>query len=98
MSLVLGDLVVGMSYGWWQHKHTRYHANPNKIGADPDIELPVIAVATIPLRGSADWASVGDRWVAALAWCARSLALFCVGWGSIIAGMNALTQPPTAAA
>ncbi|MCC2032920.1 fatty acid desaturase family protein [Microbacterium allomyrinae] len=43
-SIVLGDLLVGMSYGWWQHKHTRHHANPNKIGSDPDIELPVIAV------------------------------------------------------
>lgn len=45
VSIVLGDLFVGMSYGWWQHKHTRHHANPNKIGADPDIELPVIVVA-----------------------------------------------------
>jgi fatty acid desaturase len=42
-SLVLGNLLVGMSYGWWQHKHTRHHANPNKIGTDPDIDLPVIA-------------------------------------------------------
>lgn len=44
MSLVIADLLVGMSYGWWQHKHTRHHANPNKLGADPDLELPVIAV------------------------------------------------------
>jgi len=44
VSIVLGDLLVGMSYGWWQHKHTRHHANPNKLGADPDIELPVIIV------------------------------------------------------
>lgn len=44
ISLILGDLLVGMSYGWWQHKHTRHHANPNKLGSDPDIELPVIAV------------------------------------------------------
>lgn len=43
-SILLGDLLVGMSYGWWQHKHTRHHANPNKIGSDPDIELPVVAV------------------------------------------------------
>jgi len=42
-SMLLGNLLVGMSYGWWQHKHTRHHANPNKIGSDPDIELPVIA-------------------------------------------------------
>ena len=42
-SLIIGNLFVGMSYGWWQHKHTRHHANPNKIGTDPDIELPVIS-------------------------------------------------------
>lgn len=42
-SLVVGNLVVGMSYGWWKHKHTRHHVNPNKKGSDPDIELPVIS-------------------------------------------------------
>jgi fatty acid desaturase len=42
-TLVIGNLMVGMSYGWWQHKHTRHHANPNKVGSDPDIELPVIS-------------------------------------------------------
>ena len=41
--LIIGNLFVGMSYGWWQHKHTRHHANPNRIGVDPDIDLPVIA-------------------------------------------------------
>jgi fatty acid desaturase len=44
VSLVVGDLFIGMSYGWWRHKHSRHHANPNKIGADPDIELPIVAV------------------------------------------------------
>ncbi|MET1053561.1 MAG: fatty acid desaturase, partial [Mycetocola sp.] len=43
ISLIIGDLFVGMSVGWWQHKHTRHHANPNKEGTDPDIDLPVIA-------------------------------------------------------
>jgi fatty acid desaturase len=43
ISLILANLFVGLSYGWWQHKHTRHHANPNKEGSDPDIELPVIA-------------------------------------------------------
>ena len=43
-TLIIGNLLVGMSYGWWQHKHTRHHANPNKIGSDPDIDLPVISV------------------------------------------------------
>jgi fatty acid desaturase len=43
ISLVIGDLFIGMSYGWWQHKHTRHHANPNKKGEDPDLDLPVIS-------------------------------------------------------
>ena len=42
-SLVLADLFVGLSYGWWQRKHTRHHANPNKIGSDPDIELEALS-------------------------------------------------------
>ena len=42
-SLIIADLLVGLSYGWWRHKHTRHHANPNKEGSDPDIELPVIS-------------------------------------------------------
>lgn len=45
ISLILANLLVGLSYGWWQHKHTRHHANPNKVGSDPDIELSVITVA-----------------------------------------------------
>ncbi|MFG6401708.1 fatty acid desaturase family protein [Microbacterium sp. P04] len=59
VSLIVGDLLVGMSYGWWQHKHTRHHANPNKTGSDPDIELPVIAVtadaATRRRGGALGW-------------------------------------------
>lgn len=44
VSLVVGDLFIGMSYGWWRHKHSRHHANPNKLGADPDVDLPIVAV------------------------------------------------------
>jgi fatty acid desaturase len=42
-SLVLANLFVGISYGWWQSKHTRHHANPNKEGYDPDIALSAVA-------------------------------------------------------
>jgi fatty acid desaturase len=34
---------VGISYGWWMNKHSRHHANPNKIGKDPDIESGAIS-------------------------------------------------------
>jgi fatty acid desaturase len=36
-SRVISGLFTGLSYGWWQNKHNRHHANPNKEGADPDI-------------------------------------------------------------
>ena len=39
VSLIVANLLVGISYGWWQSKHNRHHANPNKEGADPDIAL-----------------------------------------------------------
>lgn len=35
--------IVGMSYSWWDSKHTRHHGNPNKIGSDPDIEIDTIS-------------------------------------------------------
>ncbi|PJN25668.1 acyl-CoA desaturase [Kitasatospora sp. CB02891] len=33
--IVLGNLVVGMSYGWWVDYHNRHHAHPNRVGHDP---------------------------------------------------------------
>jgi fatty acid desaturase len=41
-SLVVANLYAGMSYGWWQHKHSRHHAKPNQIDADPDIATGVL--------------------------------------------------------
>jgi len=40
---LVGVLGVGMSYQWWMTKHTRHHANPNRVGKDPDIEVDVVA-------------------------------------------------------
>ena len=44
VSLIIANLFVGISYGWWQSKHTRHHSAPNKEGADPDIALGTIAM------------------------------------------------------
>lgn len=38
----LGVFLVGMSYQWWMSKHTRHHANPNRLGKDPDIDTDVV--------------------------------------------------------
>ncbi|UJP11718.1 acyl-CoA desaturase [Microbacterium sp. KUDC0406] len=34
---------VGISYSWWDSKHSRHHANPNRVGKDPDIEIDTIS-------------------------------------------------------
>ena len=34
---------VGMSYSWWDSKHSRHHGNPNRVGKDPDIEVDTIS-------------------------------------------------------
>lgn len=43
LARVLGSGVVGMSYSWWDSKHSRHHANPNQVGKDPDIEVDTIS-------------------------------------------------------
>ena len=35
--MLVGNLGIGMSYGWWMNKHTRHHANPNHEDHDPDV-------------------------------------------------------------
>jgi len=43
VSLVVSDLLVGVSYGWWRGKHARHHANPNRESYDPDIASAALA-------------------------------------------------------
>lgn len=50
LATCLGGLLMGMSASWWKLKHTRHHANPNKIGADPDIAPSVIVFYPDPER------------------------------------------------
>ncbi|MEU6353399.1 acyl-CoA desaturase [Streptomyces sp. NPDC047072] len=42
VGLVHGNLLLGMSYGWWNNKHNRHHANPNHIDKDPDVAADVL--------------------------------------------------------
>ncbi len=43
LGILLGNLGIGLSYGWWVDKHNRHHAHPNTEGADPDIVIATIA-------------------------------------------------------
>lgn len=41
--LLLGNLGVGLSYGWWVDKHNRHHAHPNQEDRDPDLDIGALA-------------------------------------------------------
>lgn len=65
-SLVIANLYAGMSYGWWQHKHSRHHAKPNQVDADPDIDTGVLIFTTDtvarPRTGVAGWFAARQGW------------------------------------
>ena len=44
LGILLGNLGIGLSFGWWVAKHNRHHANPNTEGADPDIMMRALAM------------------------------------------------------
>jgi fatty acid desaturase len=46
IGMIAGDLLTGLSIGWWIDKHNRHHANPNKEQHDPDIGDGVLAFTT----------------------------------------------------
>jgi fatty acid desaturase len=66
-SLVIANLYAGMSYGWWQHKHSRHHAKPNQVGADPDIVTDGIVFHTEDMpaarTGLAGWLTRRQGWL-----------------------------------
>ena len=52
LGVLLGNLGIGLSYGWWVAKHSRHHAHPNTVGADPDIAMSVLAFTPAQARAS----------------------------------------------
>lgn len=46
LARILAGGVVGISYAWWDSKHSRHHANPNRVGKDPGIEVDTVSCLT----------------------------------------------------
>lgn len=63
---VHGNLLIGLSYGWWISKHNRHHAHPNQVGRDPDIASGAIAFTpdqTLARRGPGAWLARHQAWL-----------------------------------
>ncbi len=82
-----GNLLVGLSFGWWISKHNRHHAHPNQVGRDPDIGGRAIAF-TRASGGRA--AGSGTGWLATRRGCSSpcccSRACTCTSPGSARCG------------
>jgi fatty acid desaturase len=66
LGILLGNLGIGLSYGWWVGKHNRHHARPNTEGADPDIMMSVLAFTTRQASVGRGLARFVFRWQAYL--------------------------------
>lgn len=65
LALILAG-IVGMSYSWWDSKHTRHHGNPNMVGKDPDIEVDTISFLdedAARSRGVVRWITRRQGWL-----------------------------------
>lgn len=43
LGLFSGNLLLGLSFTWWTHKHNQHHAHPNHHDRDPDVDVPAVA-------------------------------------------------------
>jgi fatty acid desaturase len=64
--ILLGNLSIGLSYGWWVDKHNRHHAHPNTEDADPDIAIGALAFSPAQARSSTGLARLVFRYQAYL--------------------------------
>ena len=58
LGLIDGNLLGGLSYGWWVDKHNAHHAHPNDLETDPDVRAGVFvfdASQANERRGIAAW-------------------------------------------
>jgi fatty acid desaturase len=62
LGLIVGNALIGLSFGWWVPKHNAHHAHPNELGRDPDIGEGV----ALPGDGHGPVASWLARWQAPL--------------------------------
>ena len=92
--VLLGNLGIGLSCGWWVGKHNRHHAHPNTEGADPDIAVGALAFTAAQARAS--------RGVARLVFRYQAYLFFPLLLGEAVnlhvASVRALTRPARPAA
>ncbi|MGL5911057.1 MAG: acyl-CoA desaturase, partial [Phycicoccus sp.] len=86
--LLLGNVLMGMSYGWWMDKHTRHHAHPNHVDRDPDVAPDLLVWSAEQAESSRGLARVVGRWQGVLFF--PMLTMF--GWSLKVSSVRALSR------
>ncbi|WP_106401584.1 fatty acid desaturase family protein [Actinocorallia populi] len=66
LGLLLGDLMLGMSHGWWNAKHNLHHAHPNHAERDPDVGAGALVWTpeqAAERHGALNWLSRNQAWL-----------------------------------
>jgi len=87
--LVVGNLGIGMSYGWWMDKHTRHHANPNHEELDPDVDPDILVWSKDQARAARGPARFIGKYQAFLFFPLLTLE----GFNLHVAGIRAVLKP-----
>ena len=67
LGLIVGNALIGLSFGWWVPKHNAHHAHPNELGRDPDIgEGSALPSSDAEGKGAGAVAAWLARWQAPL--------------------------------
>ncbi|MGH9109442.1 MAG: fatty acid desaturase family protein [Acidimicrobiales bacterium] len=61
VGLLVGNVLTGLSYGWWVPKHNAHHAYPNQVGRDPDMGEGLVAFVASSSLSSSDSSAVRAR-------------------------------------
>ncbi|MER5973216.1 acyl-CoA desaturase [Streptomyces sp. NPDC002055] len=84
----IAGAAIGMSYGWWQDKHTRHHTHPNHEGLDPDIAPDLLVWTRDQARAATGLPRLIGRWQAFLFFPLLTLEAFNLH----ASGLRALTN------
>jgi len=87
--LLTGDLLSGLSFGWWVPKHNAHHAYPNQVGRDPDIVGPS---ASVPTTASSRSARDATWWLKRTGRVALSVPLVFLELGMHLSSGRALAR------
>jgi fatty acid desaturase len=88
---VTADLLLGMSYGWWVHKHNLHHGNPNHVDLDPDIRVGAIAYSTEHAMARKRFGRLAAMYQAYLFFPLTTL----LAWSMHVTGLTYLAKGPS---